>query len=172
MFRRLKQRFADMRTMTSLCQGAERLANADGQQEAGAEHFILAALELPDGTARASFLRAGADPARFRDALAQQYADALESVGIAAGALARAGGAPPAPPRKGLYRAKASAQALLQELADWKKSSATEPLLGAHVVAVGAAAQHGVAARALRRMGVDLQALVTAARTEIAAANA
>ncbi|PHV04429.1 peptidase [Janthinobacterium sp. BJB412] len=172
MLSRLRQRFRDMRTIKTLCQGAERHANADGQSEAGVEHFILAALELPDGTARQAFARVGADPERFRDAIAQQYRDALRGIGLASpqlDALCQAGAA--VPPKPGLYQGKPSVQSLMRQLADWPRASAAEPLLGAHVIAVGAA-QQGVAPRALRAMGIDLAALAGAARAEIAAVAA
>lgn len=166
MFRVLKQRIADMRTISFLCRTAERYANADGQKEAGAEHIMLAALDLPDGTARKAFVRAGADPDQFRTAIAQQYGDALASVGIDAAALGKLHGA--VAPEPGLYQAKPSVGKLMQQLAARTKTSAAEPLLGAHVVAAGASAQQGVAMRALRRMGLDAQALVAAAQAETA----
>ncbi len=72
------------------------------------------------------------------------------------------------PPGKGAYRAKASATTLMRELAGFPKTRPAEPLLGAHVIVAGAATRHGVAARALRAMGVDPQALAGAARAEIA----
>ena len=71
------------RTIKTLCFGAEKLANANGQKEPGVEHFVLAALELPDGTARKAFERIHADPNSFRTAIAQQYEDALQNFGIA-----------------------------------------------------------------------------------------
>ena len=51
MFETIKQRFRDMSTIKSLCLAAEQHANTDGQKEPGAEYFVLAALESPDGTA-------------------------------------------------------------------------------------------------------------------------
>lgn len=166
MFLRLKQRMHDMRTIGQLCASAERHANADGQKEPGSEHFILAALELPDGSARKAFERIGADPGRFRQAIAEQYGDALRSAGVDPAALEQV--PVPLPPPSGLYRAKASAQALMQQLAALRAGLPGVPLTGAHVIAACAAFQQGVAARALRRMGVDMEALAGAARVEIA----
>jgi ClpA/ClpB-like protein len=51
----------------------------------GAEHLLLAALELPDGTARRAFERVGADPNALRQAIEEQHAEALCAVGIDAG---------------------------------------------------------------------------------------
>ena len=83
MFNTIKQRFRDVSTIDALCTGAEKLANADGQKEPGAEHFVVVALELPNGTARRTFKRIHADPDSFRAAIARQYEDALQNIGIA-----------------------------------------------------------------------------------------
>lgn len=154
---------ADMRTITALCEAAQRHAHADGQTDPGAEHFMLAALELPDGSARNAFRRLGSDSTRFRDAVAQQYSDALHTIGL------RAVVPRPAPFARNpaLYHAKASAEALVRQLSEWPRASARERLSGAHVIAVAAAGKQGVAVRALRSMGVDLVALGDAARAEI-----
>lgn len=163
MLSRIRQRIADMRTISALCQAAERHANADGQEAPGAEHFMLAALELPDGSARNAFRRLGADPESFRDAVAQQYGAALQSIGLRAVAQpAHATG-----PNPGSYHSRPSAKMLMQQLADWPRSSARERLTGAHVIAVAAQGRQGVAVRALRTIGVDLAALGKAARAEI-----
>jgi ATP-dependent Clp protease ATP-binding subunit ClpA len=166
MFQKLRQRLRDMRTLKDLCLGAEQHANAEGQQMAGAEHFILAALDLPDGTARRAFERIGADPRQFRAAIARQYGEALSSIGL--GSLQQ--DPEPVPSRKGVYHTKTSAQTLMQQLAARGKTHPGEPLFGAHVVAVAAGAQQGVAARALRAMGIESAALAGAAQAEIASA--
>jgi hypothetical protein len=64
MFKKIRQRFRDVGTITALCIEAGKLARADGQEEAGAEHLVLSALTFPDGTARNTFLRMHADPAK------------------------------------------------------------------------------------------------------------
>lgn len=163
MFNAIKRRLADMATIKALCTAAERHANAEGRQQPGAEHFVLAALELPDGSAAAAFRRLQADPAAFRAAIERQYADALSGVG--------AGDVLPDPEPvaadRGLYRAGASGQALLQALAAQDKAG--QPLLGAHVLLAAGATQQGVTARALRAMGIEPAALVDAARQEASA---
>jgi hypothetical protein len=47
MFKRLTQNLRDMGTIKTLCEAAERIARANHQERPGAEHFVLAALELP-----------------------------------------------------------------------------------------------------------------------------
>ena len=58
----LKRRIGEMRTIKTLCTDAERHAHADGAREPGLEHFLLAALDLPDGTLERA-ARAEADAA-------------------------------------------------------------------------------------------------------------
>ncbi len=60
-------------------------------------------------------------------------------------------------PKPGLYQAGASAQHMLQQLAAWQKTSSAEALVGARVLAVGARAEHGVVARALRTLASMLR---------------
>ncbi|MBB6467820.1 ATP-dependent Clp protease ATP-binding subunit ClpA [Aminobacter lissarensis] len=164
MFSRIKARFNDMSTIKSLCEAAEAYALQDQQREPGAEHFLLAALDLPDGTARLTFERIRADPEALKPAIARQYGDALAAIGLDVGAAASAGYAPLAA-RPGPFNASASGQEIMQQLAAERKAHG--PLLGAHVVATIASMQHGVAARALRAMGVDA-GMLKAAAEEIA----
>lgn len=159
MFSSIKRRLGDMATIKALCSAAERHANAEGKQEPGAEHFVLAALELPDGSACAVFRRLHADAGQFRSAIEQQYSAALADVAIpAATAVA---------PSAGAYRASASGQALMQELAAQEKAG--QPLRGAHVLLAASAAQRGVTARALEVLGITPAALADAARAELLA---
>jgi len=175
MFGVIRQRFRDAGTLKTLCMTAEQLANAGGQQIPGAEHFILSALALPDGTARRTFERLRVDPAAFQPAIEQQYAAALAAVGLQAGVAAEAlPDAVAVLPRKGMYQTQASAQALMavltrQVMVAAQKANARTPLLGAHVLLAAAAAERGVAARALRTLGIDRDQLVAAASAEVAA---
>lgn len=167
MLQRIRQRLADMRTIKSLCEAAERHALAAGEREPGPEHFLLAAFDLPDGTARAVFDRLNVDPAGVRAAIAASHEAALAGVGADAALL---GDETPLPPSSGPYRAKGSMQGVMQQLAAWPRANALEPLTGAHVLAVVAGARNGTAARMLRVMGLDGERVVAAAKAEIAAA--
>lgn len=170
MFRKLRRRLRDMGTIKALCLGAEKYANADGQKAPGSEHFVLAALELPDGTARKAFERICIDKNGFHSAIAQQYQQALQSMGIELPEHAIAGADAPAMPRSaGIYQAQPSAQALMQKLSQRQALDANTPLLGAHVIMAAATAEYGVAARAFRVMGVDPVRLAEAAAAEISA---
>lgn len=81
-----------MSTIKALCLAAEQHANTDGQKEPGAEHFVLAALESPDGTARRAFEDIRVDPNGFRAAAAQHgvAVRALRAMGAEPKALADA----------------------------------------------------------------------------------
>lgn len=159
MFSSIKARFESMGTIKALCERAEQHSRQEGQAGPGAEHFLLAAFDLPDGTAQRAFEAIGADPSAFRTAIERQYAEGLTLVGLDP---AFAGGFPEnAPPARKLYEAAPSGQEILQKLAEGREVH--RPLLGAHVVAVVAGMPHGVAARALRVMGIDAEALGAAA---------
>lgn len=169
MFSKIQQRLRDAKTFAAICAESERIANAEGQREPGAEHFVLAALGMSDGTARRAFQSVGADPDGFRAAIDKQYADALEKVGLRLNPGLGADLPPlPAPPGKGLYKAKPSVAALMKVLADEAALQVpANPLLGAHVLLAVAHADHSTAVRALRAMGVDPRALASAAGAEI-----
>lgn len=175
MFDTIKQRLRDAGTIKALSFGAEKLANVAGQKEPGAEHFVLSALELPDGTARKAFERIHADADDFRAAICRQYEDALQNIGIALPCAAViADEAAPVPTSTGLYKTQPSAQALMQTLTQEimvkeQKADSAAPLLSAHVILAATAAQYGVAARAFRAMGIDPEKLAEAATAEIIA---
>ena len=157
----------DMRTIKQLLMRAEAVAHELGDAEPGAEHLLLASLDLPDGAAGRILGGFGIDGERLRDAIVGQHADALVVAGVdqaVAGALADA--APvDAPSRAGPYRASASAQEAFQAAGELARSS-KERFGSAHVVAAVAAMEHGVAARALARLGVDRAELLAASREE------
>lgn len=177
MFNTLKQRFRDVSTINALCSGAEKLANVAGQNEPGAEHLVLSALELPDGTARKAFERIHADPDGFRAAITRQYEDALQNIGIALPPdAAITDEATPVTAGKGLFKAQASFDTLMQTLARdimprEKKADSSARLLGAHVILAATAAEYGVAVRAFRAMGIDPTNLAVAAKEEIIASR-
>lgn len=166
MFKGIKSKLNDMGTIKLLCEGAEAHALQDKQREPGAEHFLLAALDLPDGTARLAFERAEVGPDALKSAIERQYGDALRSDGLATDA-----------PRdtsmsanSGSYHAAPSGQEIMQALAATRKGHG--PLLGAHVVGIVADMSHGVAARALRALGVDSANLKSAANSIVEVARA
>ena len=160
---KLKNPIQDMRTVKALLTRAEELAAGSGESQPGAEHLLLSALELPEGSARRSFERVGADPDAFEPAIAAQHADALRALGIEPPAEDTL--APPEAKPSRWYRANASLQRAFQEAAELARDDGTW-LTGAHVVVAVAGMEHGTAARALQSMGVDRERLAAAAAAE------
>lgn len=162
--------FADIKTMSTLFPAAERAALAMGESEPGAEHLILAALDLPDGSAARAFTRVGADPLGFREAVAAQHEQALRSVGIAAPDELLSDRIPRPDKRKGVFRSKGSAQQVFRRVVKLVRKEKSQ-LYGAYIVMVAAETEAGTVVRALEHMGVDPGALALAARQEIVALN-
>lgn len=154
----IKAKLASIGTLKALCENAEKYALQDQQREPAAEHFLLAAIDLPDNTGQQTFREIGADAGGVRGAIRSQYAQSLRDVGLSVSDYPD-----PVPllGEGGIYRAAASGEAVLQQLAATRSNH--HPLIGAHVVAVVATFEQGVAARALRSMGIDLAALKKAA---------
>jgi ATP-dependent Clp protease ATP-binding subunit ClpA len=157
---KLPRAIQDIRTIKTLLTGAEAEASRAGDDLPGPEHLLLAAFDLPDGTARQAFERAGADPAAFRSAVDAVHQAALQGVGIPGD-----GGAvlPEAAPPTGAYRLTAPGQEVFQAAVHSAKAGRPAPLRGAHVVAAVTDQERGTAARALRALGVDRAALTAAA---------
>ena len=162
---KLKNPIKDMRTIKTLLTRAEDEARAAGETQPGAEHLLLSALELPDGSARRAFERVGADPDAFRPAIEAQHADALRAIGIEAPDDRDLDPPGDGGERSRWYRSTGSMQGAFQAAGEIARSGDTW-LNGAHVVMAVADMEHGSAARALRTMGVDRQALAAAAREE------
>jgi len=159
------QKFREMKIISALCQSAERYSKADGQGIPAAEHFVMAAFELPDGAAKACFHALGHTPADFADAVARQYDDALEKAGIAINepdeAEATATEKPAAEVWPGLYRAQPSGDQLMQALAN---ARGRKPLDSADILLAAGEARFGVVPRAFKALGIDRDALLKASR--------
>jgi ATP-dependent Clp protease ATP-binding subunit ClpA len=157
---------ADVRTIHDLLTMSEKIAHHSGDELPGAEHLLLSAILLPDGTARRAFQRIEVDPADLSAAIAAAHADALAAIGLR-------DPLDPDPfkePGSKLYRAKPSADQAFQVAAALSKEPGSRRLLGAHVVQAVARQSAGTAARALAALGVDSAALDAAAASEIHAA--
>jgi len=155
-----------MGTITALCEGAERHARDNGEETPGAEHFLLSALDLSDGTARNVFNRIGADPDKFGEAIKKQYHDALNRIGIDASTVLDPESVGVASNNR-LYKSKPSAQSMMKQLVELRRGGKDIPLLGAHIVEVLAANKQGVTARSLKAMGIDQETLNGAVKAEL-----
>lgn len=165
MFKRIRLRIQDMKTINKLISGADEQAHISGEEKPGAEHYLLSALKMPEGSARRVFERVGADPDKFHEAIGKQYSDALKSVGIDVESIDNE--SEPVETERMFHNSKPSGQAVMKELYALKKKDKDRPLLGAHVVGVVASMEHGVAARALRAMGVDKAGIAKAVNEEL-----
>jgi ATP-dependent Clp protease ATP-binding subunit ClpA len=165
---KIKNPIKDMRTIKEILMSAEEAARRAGESQPGAEHLLLAALEHPEGSARRAFERAGADPDAFGPAVAAQHVEALRALGIEPPPEETLAPPPETKPSR-WYRANASLQYAFKRAGELARDDGTW-LKGAHVVVAVAGMEHGSAARALRDMGVDREALAAAAAAEARAA--
>ena len=114
MFKRIRLRIQDMKTISKLISGADKQANARGEEEPGAEDYLLSALNLPEGSARRVFERVGIDSNKFNYAIGKQYSEALKSIGIDAELTDSE--AEPVETERMFHNSKPSGQAVMKEL--------------------------------------------------------
>lgn len=168
MLKKLTQTVKDMGTIKVLCEAAERIANAEYQTAPGAEHFVLAALELPDGSAARVFSTLGITADMFREALREVHRAALKAAGVGTEEIVRSEwDVPPLPRPNELYNAAPSGEAVLKGLAALRKRGVTGPLLGVHVLEVVAMMQHGTSTRAFALLGRDAPTVMAAVQSEM-----
>jgi ATP-dependent Clp protease ATP-binding subunit ClpA len=170
MFQKLRARLGDVSTITRVLQDAETIARREGLEQPGAEHLVLAALRLDDGTARAALERAGASADAFASAVRDQHAVALGTVGVVADDDLIDASLPEPGSPSGVYRSDTSAQELFQRAGDEARAEGGG-LLGAHVLGAAAELEHGTVARAFEHLGIDRAILRESASAEIAAAR-
>lgn len=168
MLKKLTQGLKDMGTIKALCEAAERIANEEQQKAPGAEHFVLAALELPDGSAGRVFDKLGVSARAFGEALREQHRAALRVAGVGDDEIAASErGVPPLPRPEDIYNAAPSGEALIKGLAALRKRGITGPLVGVHVLEVIWAMQHGSTVRAFRLLGRDQATVMAAIESEM-----
>lgn len=158
MFSGFRRARADLATMNILLPAAERIAAADGVAEPGAEHLLLAAVDLPDGVAAAALAAVGVDRTRLHRAIRAQHAAALRSVGVIADDAVLDARLPPPTTPTGPYRSQGSLQEAFQRASGLAKR-AKVPLTGGHVLLAVLDADQGVTARAFAALGVDVNAV-------------
>jgi hypothetical protein len=114
MLKRFMLRFRDMKTIGKLISGADEQANLSGEEKPGAELYVLSALCLEDGSAKRVLEKMGTDANKFRDAINQQYSDALSSIGISCEATET--GPEPIESNKMFHNSQPSGQELMKSL--------------------------------------------------------
>jgi ATP-dependent Clp protease ATP-binding subunit ClpA len=144
--------FTDMATMRSLLEAAEQESTAMGEAEPGAEHVVLAALGLPDSSARETLAELGADASGLRRAISEVHARALGALGFdqVPDPLPT-----PRPTGRGLYRAKGSTRDLLKATAEAKRALGARHFVTAHVLVGAATLERGTLPMALARLGIE-----------------
>ena len=167
MFRRIRLRLKDMKTLIALGEGAKKHANLGGDEKVGAEHYVLSALELPDGSASRVFHRLGISAEDYCRSIEDQYKAALDAVGISAGNTP----VEPIAETGGLVHVKGSGSELMKSLHALKQTDKDRALLGAHVLTVVGEMKHGAAIRAFRALGIDSSTLNEAIQCELGSAG-
>lgn len=161
MFQAFRRRLRDVRTIAGLFKAAEQASRAHGEPMPGSEHFVLAALSLPDGTAVSAFRLLGVDQGDFEATLSTQDATALAAikVDVPVGPVHRL----PTPPAPRRYDSQPSAQLLLRRMTAAQPSRVGRDLMSADVLIAVAEEEHSAAARAFRSLGVTPERLRGAA---------
>ncbi|HSI99664.1 MAG TPA: Clp protease N-terminal domain-containing protein, partial [Patescibacteria group bacterium] len=91
----------DMRTIGRLLTDAETIARRMGDERPGAEHLLLAAMELPDGTAAQALGRLGLEADQLARAIRDEHAAGLVAAGIDASTAAEMSADRPVAPARG-----------------------------------------------------------------------
>ncbi|HQU79799.1 MAG TPA: Clp protease N-terminal domain-containing protein [Azonexus sp.] len=165
MFATIKHRIRDAATVARLSEEAESLARSFGSNSPGSEHYVLAALTLPDRTALRVFHNLGLTGEAFSSGMRAQYITSLEHAGLASSPTTSSPSCTAAlvGPKPKLFTAAASGQALMQRVAASAVTRRSRPLLGADVLLAAADEEFSITARALRHLGIDPAALGNAA---------
>ena len=156
MLKKLRDRFESMRAIADLSTRAEAIARRWGVVEPAAEHFLLAALEMPDNSAAQALSALGHDQASLEDAIREQHSATLAIAGISQEHVVEGefiGG----PTDTGLYRAAATGKQLMQILSRQARERNSGGFRSLQVLEAALAMRHGVVPRVLKKLGVEDQ---------------
>lgn len=142
----------DIATLSTVLTAADREAHALGDPIPGAEHVVLAALQLEDDSARTAL---GVSAEQFRDALVAVHAAALQRLGVDAATVP----SKPLPDTAGSYQATPSAQQVIQRTRLIHKANKPSALRAKFFVQAAAELEQGTTARVLDSLGIDRAAL-------------
>lgn len=154
MFNKLRRARSDLATMIDLFPAAERIARDDGIDQPGAEHLLLAALDLDDGIAKQAIGTFQVAATDLRAAIVGQHEEALRAIGVIADDNAIAAALPASGQPRGPYRAQGSLQTAFQQAVALAKRDKA-PLNSGYLLLAIIDADHGAIARSLERLGVD-----------------
>jgi ATP-dependent Clp protease ATP-binding subunit ClpA len=167
LFAQLRRARADIATMNTLLPAAERIAAADGLDRPGAEHLLLAALELPDGVAAEALSTVGVDRDRLHEAIRGQHAAALRGIGVDHDEAVLDTHFPPPAAATGAYRSQGSLQDAFRRATALAKESHS-PIGSGQVLIAVLEPEHGSVARAFTMLGVDRESLASRVLTDLA----
>lgn len=157
----LRDAVSDVRTIDELLTSAERHALALGDDVPGAEHLLLAALGLDEGSARRALAAFGVDLEALRAAVVAVHAEGLRAIGMADDECGVE--VPVRAPGK-LFRSTATAQKAFQRAVELSKNDSPRMLRGGHVVVAICELHAGTVVRAFDVLGIDRSELAEAAR--------
>lgn len=156
LFNRIRTRIQDIQTLKQLCERAENQAHACGDPLPGAEHFLLAAIDLPDGTAESLFQSFEITQQDIKNAIEKQYSDSLQGIGYIPTVPSTPSSSEYHYPKPTLFESQPSAQQMMQNLSAFKRhSSSSSPLVSIDVVQILLEQQHGVVSRTLKQLNID-----------------
>lgn len=169
MFKKFRAFIRDRNTVITLHSGAEKQARMNGDEKPGAEHFLLAALELSDGTAKRAFESIGIDPGILRSAINKQVNDTLKKIGIDTSQFNLDNGNPDSVSKNRIFPnwANSSGHLLIKEINRIQEIDLNIPLIGAHVVAAIAKMKFGITIQTFRTLGINTTLLYSAAQTQL-----
>lgn len=167
MFNLIKRRINDMRMIKFISETAEQMADELGDAEPGAEHMVLAAILMPDGSGARVMSRFGHDLESVRQAIKDQYNDSLADIGIDPATLPDDLGKGPVEPRSPFYLGQPSMQVVFRKLSEEEGIFGKTPLTGARVLARATEIERGVIARIWMKLGIDPSALKAVALEEV-----
>jgi len=154
MFDKLRRARADLATMNALFPAAERIARDDVIEQPGAEHLLLAAIDLDDDIARDALAGFDVDAAELRAAIVAQHDEALRAIGVVADDNAITAALPASGEPRGPYRSQGSLQTAFQQAVELAKRDKTA-LNSGHILLAVTDAQHGTVGRALQHLDID-----------------
>lgn len=161
-FTTIKGRLDDVRTLKQLFVRAEEVAARDGRDVPGPEHVIVAACDLPDGTAEQALTAVGIDPAGLEGAIRRAHAAALGLDGDDGPVTT------PPPPRSTPYRMTGAGERFLRSVHDVHVAIGGR-LRGAHVLLAAADLDAGVWPRVVDAAGTTPDRLRAASLTALGA---
>lgn len=167
MFNKLRRARADLTTMNALFPAAERIARDDGIEQPGAEHLLLAALDLDDDIANNALTAVDVDPAEIRAAIVVQHDDALRAVGVIVDDNAITAALPASGQQRGPYRSQGSLQTAFQLAVELAKRD-TAAVNSGYILLAVIDAEHGTVVRAFQHLGIDPTTLRERTRVLIA----